>query len=202
MPRAIAIDEDFSGRRRAKRNDDKSPRHFLLAMLLRSPKDSVAIFVATAVVAAIIINAMFLQSGRHPSPLFAPAVPFVSAAPQDASPMPRPRPVDADAKPADTAKAAAVAPAVTNPKPISSTGAVAHSDPVGDLIANSRRTSAVQRTLAEYGYAQLKPTGVMNAETQAAIAKFERERKLPVDGQMSDRLLRELAVLSGHPIDN
>ena len=84
---------------------------------------------------------------------------------------------------------------------LSSTARAAPADPVGDLIANSRRISAVQRTLAEYGYAQLKPTGVMNAETQAAIAKFERERKLPVDGQMSDRLLRELAVLSGHPIE-
>ncbi len=204
MPKAIAIDEDFNGRRRTKRNEDTSPRNFVLAMLLRSPKDSLAIFLATAVVAAIIINAMFLQSGHHhPSPLFAPAVPFVSATPQDASPIPRPRPVDASVKPADTAaKAAPAVPAVINPKPVANTGAVAHSDPVGDLIASSRRISAVQRTLAEYGYAQLKPTGVMNAETQAAIAKFERERKLPVDGQISDRLLRELALLSGHPIDN
>ena len=202
MPKAIAINEDFSGRKRAKRSDDKSPRHFVLAMLLHSPKDTVAGFLATALVAAIIINAMFLQSGRHPSPLFAPAVPFVSAPPQDdASPMPRPRPADASAKPADAAKTAAVPPAMTSPKPIANSNMVAHSDPVGDLITNSRRISAVQRTLAEYGYAQLKPTGVMNAETQAAIAKFERERKLPVTGQMSDRLLRELAVLSGHPIE-
>ena len=48
---------------------------------------------------------------------------------------------------------------------------------------------------------QIKATGVMNSETQAAITKFERERKLPITGQMSDRLLRELAVLSGRPIE-
>jgi Putative peptidoglycan binding domain len=199
VPRAIAIDDDFSGRRRPKRNEEPQ-RHFMLAMLLRSPKDTVAIFLATATVAAIIVNAMYLQSGRHPSPLFAPAVPFVSAAPQDVSPMPRPRPVEANAKPADAAKPAVTA-AVINPKPIASSNMVAHSDPVGDLIATSRRITAVQRTLAEYGYAQLKPTGVMNAETQAAITKFERERKLPVTGQMSDRLLREIAQLSGRPIE-
>jgi hypothetical protein len=201
VPRAIAIDEDFGGRRRAKRGEDRSPRNFVLGLLLRSPKDSVAAFLATAVVAAITINALFLQSGRHPSPLFAPAVPFVSAVPQDAaSPMPRPRPSEASAKPADM-KTAAVPAAMTSPKPIANSNMVAHSDPVGDLITTSRRLGAVQRALAEYGYAQLKPTGVMNAETQAAIAKFERERKLPVTGQMSDRLLREIAVLTGHPVE-
>lgn len=102
---------------------------------------------------------------------------------------------------AEVTKPAAVTAAVTSPKPIANSNMVAHSDPVGDLIVSSRRISAVQRTLAEYGYAQLKPTGVMNTETQAAIAKFERERKLPVTGQMSDRLLREVALLSGHPIE-
>jgi peptidoglycan hydrolase-like protein with peptidoglycan-binding domain len=61
--------------------------------------------------------------------------------------------------------------------------------------------AAVQRALTEYGYGQLKPTGTIGADTQAAIQKFERERKLPVTGQMSDRLLRELAATIGRPID-
>ncbi len=59
----------------------------------------------------------------------------------------------------------------------------------------------MQRTLTEYGYGQLKPTGTIGADTQAAIAKFERARKLPVTGQMSDRLVHELAAMIGHPID-
>ena len=202
MPKAIAIDDDFAGCRRSRRKEEKPSRNVMLAMVLRSPKDSVAVFLATAIVAAIMINALFLQRGRHPSPLFAPAVPFVSTTPQDvASPMPRPRPAEASAKPADPVKTASVPAAMTSPKPIANTSAVAHSDPVGDLIVSSRRITVVQRTLAEYGYAQIKPTGVMNAETQAAIAKFERERKLPVTGQMSDRLLREIAVLTGHPVE-
>ena len=61
--------------------------------------------------------------------------------------------------------------------------------------------AAVQRTLTEYGYGQLKPTGTVGSDTQAAIQKFERERKLPVTGQMSDRLLRELTAMIGHPVD-
>jgi hypothetical protein len=72
-----------------------------------------------------------------------------------------------------------------------------------DAIASSgsRRVAAVQRALTEYGYGQLKPTGTIGSDTQAAIQKFERDRKIPVTGQMSDRLVRELAAMIGHPID-
>jgi peptidoglycan hydrolase-like protein with peptidoglycan-binding domain len=59
----------------------------------------------------------------------------------------------------------------------------------------------VQRALTEYGYGQLKPTGVVGTDTQAAIQKFEKARKLPVTGQMSDRLVRELATTIGHPVE-
>jgi peptidoglycan hydrolase-like protein with peptidoglycan-binding domain len=61
--------------------------------------------------------------------------------------------------------------------------------------------AAVQRALTEYGYGQLKPTGAIGSDTQAAIQKFERERKMPVTGQMSDRLVRELIMVIGRPID-
>jgi peptidoglycan hydrolase-like protein with peptidoglycan-binding domain len=64
-----------------------------------------------------------------------------------------------------------------------------------------RRVAAVQRALTENGYGQLKPTGAIGPDTQAAIQKFERERKLPMTGQVSDRLVRELAAVTGHPID-
>ena len=64
-----------------------------------------------------------------------------------------------------------------------------------------RRIATVQRTLTEYGYGQLKPTGMIGADTQAAITKFERDRKLPVTGQMSDRLVHELKTMTGRPLD-
>jgi peptidoglycan hydrolase-like protein with peptidoglycan-binding domain len=65
----------------------------------------------------------------------------------------------------------------------------------------ARRVAAVQRALTEYGYGQLKATGTIGADTQAAIQKFERERKMPVTGQVSDRLVRELGTMIGHPIE-
>src|SRR5258705_320188 len=74
-----------------------------------------------------------------------------------------------------------------------------------EIIANpslgTRRAAAVQRALTEYGYGQLKPTGTVGSDTQAAIQKFERERKLPVTGQISDRLVRELIAVTGRPIE-
>ena len=73
----------------------------------------------------------------------------------------------------------------------------------GDAVSGSglRRVAAVQRALTEYGYGQLKPTGTVGSDTQAAIQKFERARKITVTGQMSDRLVRELTAVIGHPID-
>jgi peptidoglycan hydrolase-like protein with peptidoglycan-binding domain len=73
--------------------------------------------------------------------------------------------------------------------------------PAPIALAGVRRVAAVQRALTEYGYGQLKPSGTMGPDTQAAIQKFERERRLPVTGQVSDRLVRELAAVIGHPIE-
>ncbi len=67
--------------------------------------------------------------------------------------------------------------------------------------SSSRRVAAVQRALTKYGYGQLQPTGTVGSDTQAAIQKFERARKMPVTGQMSDRLVRELTAMIGEPID-
>jgi peptidoglycan hydrolase-like protein with peptidoglycan-binding domain len=49
------------------------------------------------------------------------------------------------------------------------------------------RIAGVQRALSEYGYGNLKVTGAMSGETQSAIQKFEREHKMQVTGQVSDR---------------
>jgi peptidoglycan hydrolase-like protein with peptidoglycan-binding domain len=67
--------------------------------------------------------------------------------------------------------------------------------------APSKRVIALQRALADYGYGQIKPSGIVDAETQAAIEKFERERKLPITGQASDRVVRELAAMTGRPLE-
>ena len=74
-------------------------------------------------------------------------------------------------------------------------------DPIAEMLTPSNRVVAVQRALTEFGYGQIDPTGVVDPETQVAIEKFERLRKLPVTGQVSDRVARELAALTGRPIE-
>jgi len=75
-------------------------------------------------------------------------------------------------------------------------------DPIGEIIAPpARRVSAVQRVLSDFGYGQIKPTGVFDRETQDAIEQFERAKKLPVTRQITPVLMRELAALAGRPIE-
>ena len=119
-------------------------------------------------------------------------------------PMPRPPRLSprrqirsrAKSKPAPIANPSAVTPRPPLPVPNAK-----RTDPVGDLIKSSRRAASVQRVLSEYGYGQLKPTGIIGPDTQVAIQKFERERKMPVTGQLSDRLVHDLGVLAGRPLD-
>jgi peptidoglycan hydrolase-like protein with peptidoglycan-binding domain len=77
----------------------------------------------------------------------------------------------------------------------------ARNDAITEALGPSKRVMAVQRALAEYGYGQLKPTSVIDRETRTAVEKFERERKLPITGQVSDRIARELAALTGRPLE-
>jgi hypothetical protein len=183
-------------------------RGLALRVLLHSPKDMVAGALAFAAVSAIIANALLLQTGHHPAPMFGSAVTMPATA---SNPLPRPRPFGADesvteSRPAEPRPADPLTNLVkaTGPVPAAPSNALRPPAPVpasSHAEAGSRRVAAVQRALTEYGYGQLKPTGTVGSDTQAAIQKFERDRKLPVTGQMSDRLVRELIAMIGHPID-
>jgi Putative peptidoglycan binding domain len=219
----------------------------------RNPRDTIAFGVVALAVGAILINALHLQPGPHPAPIFKLRPRPVAASETPAAvPLPRPAmrsetgaggrtradviadvqrelakrnfydgPADGisgpktDAAIRDFIQAAGLKIA-TEPTedllrtlarspvkaPARGGAAPGRTDPIAELIEPSpRRVLAVQRALAEAGYGQLKPTGTYNPETRAAIEKFERERKLPITGQISDRLVRELAVLTGGPLE-
>ena len=186
-----------------------------MRIFLHSPKDVIAGALAFVAICAILINALFMQAGRHPAPMFGTVVTLPAVASVPTNPMPRPRPAEADVsppepRPADPKAADAltnlvkttstVQPANANiPRPPMTVPVSSHAESVP--LSGPHRVAAVQRALTEYGYGQLKPTGVAGADTQAAIQKFERTRKLPVTGQVSDRLVRELAAMIGHPIE-
>jgi len=65
----------------------------------------------------------------------------------------------------------------------------------------SKRILSVQRALSDFGYGQIKPTGTLDAPTQEAIKQFEHSKKMPVTGQISPRLLRELSATTGRPLE-
>ncbi|MGB7037337.1 MAG: peptidoglycan-binding domain-containing protein [Xanthobacteraceae bacterium] len=149
---------------------------------VRRPIDSAAILLAAATSIVIMINAVFLQSGPHPAPFLVNP----RSEPIASSDAPKPN-ASAPQRRLTTAIAA---------QPV----AVRRDDPIADLIGPSPRIAAVQRALSDYGYGQVHPSGILDDATTAAIEKFERERRLPVTGEVTDRLMRELASLVGHPL--
>lgn len=233
MPKKPAKDEAAPRRRGAKAAviDVETERNIVLRVLLHSPKDTLAGLVAVAAIGAIVANALFFQTGRHPAPMFGTVInlPAPSAVPLS-NPLPRPRPVGADTSPLEPRatefrvepKPAERAAEKAPEKPVEATASTRSNDPMTNLVKATtstapsalrppapipvqspaaRRIAGVQRALSEYGYGNLKITGTMSGETQAAIQKFEREHKMQVTGQVSDRLLRELAAAIGHPVE-
>jgi peptidoglycan hydrolase-like protein with peptidoglycan-binding domain len=233
---------------RSRRSRADAGRGLLAATIARHPREFVGLVMAAATTVAIFVNALFLQSGPHPAPIFATR-PF--------TPLPRPHPVAAPA-PAPTASArsqvelvseiqralaargfyqgtvdgiwgaktdlaarqfaqaagltidpapnekllrAITAAKTASPQAPAASPAPARSDPIAALLAPSKRVLAIQRALADFGYGQIKPTGVVDAETRSAIEKFERDHGMPADGQISEGFVRALAAMSGRPLD-
>lgn len=191
----------------------------------RRRSDVFMVFVAAAASAAVLFNAFALQQGKSGSRAAAPAgassdirsipapaaatpaataaapsavppagmapadpVASLTAAPAVATPLPPARPA-APPKPAAAASAAASAP-------------VALSSPAAGLLPPgevpvSPRVMAVQKALSQLGYGPVKVDGKLGAATEEAVQRFERDRRLPVTGQISDRVVREINAVAG-----
>jgi hypothetical protein len=159
------------------------------------PVDAFAILGATAATIVIVVNAVFLQSGARPAPFVAnPTLPKTAEAAPKPAQQAGPRIIDMTA----THSLAAPRPPQSVPMPVPSPR---RNDPIADLIGPSPRIMAVQRVLSNYGYGQIKPSGTLDEATSGAIEKFEREHKLPVSGRVSDRLISELAAMTGHAVE-
>ncbi len=242
----------------ARANDDTFGSRFAVKLpapllwLMRRPKDSIAGLVAAAAAVAILVNALFLQSGPHPAPIFSTRpVPVVAPLPDPMAallPGHRATPARADAQPAarvrtdlmleiqrelarrgfyegpadgfygpktdaairDFEQAAGLR-ASAEPNEVLLASIVRSSvkaqppapprDPIAALLAPTSRVTGVQRALNLFGYGPLKPTGVIDTETRSAIERFEKARKRPVTGQISDQLVQDLTALTGRPLE-
>lgn len=171
------------------------------------PGEVIGSFATLAAAAAVSLNALGFQAGRHPAPI----LPKVAV-----KESPARKPAERPAQAAQAAQAALPAAPATEPAPKAARSpeakpdarAAAKADPIGDILRNEDTTASVtpkpdkaviqaQKALAKLGYGPLKADGVMGSSTRAAIEKFEKDRKLPVRGEPSGRTLRELAARSG-----
>jgi hypothetical protein len=188
----------------------------LLAPFAQRPGASVACAVFAALMTGILLNALAFQNARHPSPLFGTPI---MIAPQAEAPKPVPRPVSISAAPAAGAPSIPVAiptrpvatPRDAEPAPTKAP------DAIGDMLRASPATSSgaspaypsaidatrillVQKALMKLGYV-VRPDGVMGATTRQAIEKFERERGWQPHGELTPKVVREISLRSGLPLE-
>ena len=142
-----------------------------LEALLRHPRLCAGAALSLAVMAAICVNAIWYQPGKHPAPLFAT------------------RTLD------NTAVAATRQPAkVTTPSArVELASAAAAADPAaseesGELLRE------VQTALSVRGYYDGKLDGIYGSRTNAAITAFQKDNNLPQDGKVSLRLLTRVLL--------
>jgi peptidoglycan hydrolase-like protein with peptidoglycan-binding domain len=230
----------------------RKPLQFPLVLRILVPRsrDSIAGIVAAIGVVAILVNALFMQAGPHPAPIFggkpAPLVapsfgPVVALLPErsnrkvEVATPARPRGElvadiqrelskrgfyegaadgvygpKTDSAVRDFEQAAGLRASVEPTEALLATivGSSAKAppvperkDPIAELLAPNKRLVAIQRALADFGYGPIQPTGQHDAQTRAAIERFERARRRPVTGQVNEQLARDLAAMTGRPLD-
>jgi hypothetical protein len=164
--------------------------------ITRRPVDAIAVISAAGVSIVIVVNAIFLQSGMH--------TPFVDAGKSNGKSDSLKGPTANNPPPVKASGPNAPAQVITtstSTQPPAQPAVGRRGDAITEMIGPSSRIAAVQRALSQYGYGQIKMSGILDGPTSAAIQKFEHEHNMPSTGRVSDRLLKELAGLAGHPIE-
>jgi len=149
--------------------------------------------VLTALLVAIAVNALLLQRGRHPAPLFGPQQPKASPPPSDAG--------SASAlSAADIARGTSPAAAQVLPPARTATAngsAQRAPDQIGDFLGgepqhdDERLTIAAQNALVKLGYV-IKADGKEGVATHQALRDFEHMHGLPLTTEITPRLVKKL----------
>ncbi len=173
----------------------------------------VLIFFGLAVMVVVPINALYLQEGRHPAPLF--RMSSLLPEPQIEAPLPPPRPatkapakIDAakpEAAKAESVKKASgldqIAELIDGRLPKSDAKPHHGKDAIGEALAhtdgdNKTTVLLAQRALVKLGYV-LRQDGVFGGTTRQAIEKFERANRMPVTGELTPKLVKLLGQRAG-----
>ncbi len=70
--------------------------------------------------------------------------------------------------------------------------AAAAGNPPGEVRPADPDIAAVQEALANAAYGPLLADGLLGQQTRDAIERFQRDRNLPVTGEINDALILEL----------
>lgn len=154
------------------------------------------VFLSVAALAGVGVplNALYLQDGRHPAPLFQKGRPEPEArrARLETPPAPLRAPID---EPIPEPAALKPAAAKAEPRPAEKR----HADSIGALLGSApakageaeKNIRQAQQALAKLGYS-VQTDGVMGAGTRRALEKFERANGLPANGELDAAVLRRL----------
>jgi peptidoglycan hydrolase-like protein with peptidoglycan-binding domain len=139
-----------------------------------NPAMSGGLMVMAITAMAIMSNALFLQAGRHPEPLFATRPAAVAEAPAKASvPLPHPR-VQLPAATGAPAPNAAVAPTAAAPAAVDQSKVL---------------VTAMQREMARLGIYTGTIDGLSGPRTKAAISTWQTAAGIKVTGEPTPELL-------------
>src|SRR5262245_18901570 len=125
-------------------------RSFVARLIHSHKKEWMLVTLAVVAVSTVVVNALFLQTGPHPAPMFANRPAVQAPAKDNSMVVPRPRPAEKKAE----QKAEALVPA---PMPTRTRA---------ETIAD------IQRELAARGFYYGQPDGVYTAKTDIAIRDF------------------------------
>ena len=174
-----------------------------------------AIGMAATMALGIMVNALVLQKGHHPAPLFgkATAVSPTPLAAQSTAPLPPTHAVEASAAAPKAARRPIVATHDDDAPgsddaisrllaggPGSGAKAAARSDAKKDDKGTGKMVTGVQRALTKLGF-KVPATGAAGPATKKAIEAFQKDRHMPVKGEVDRRLVKVLAAESGIKID-
>lgn len=153
-----------------------------------NPAMSGGLMVMAITAMAIMSNALFLQAGRHPEPLFATRTAATERAPAKPAavvPVPHTREQAPAAMPASSPKAVAPPPpkaaAVPSPAPVPA-----------PVDAQKTLVAAIQRELARLGIYTGAIDGAFGPRTKAAIAAWQTADGIPATGEPTPELLAAL----------
>ncbi|MGO9786849.1 MAG: peptidoglycan-binding domain-containing protein [Stellaceae bacterium] len=184
-----------------------------------------------ALLAMIVVNAVYLQHQRHPAPLFGSTFKI-----EPPKPPPRPARLDAllsEKLPVAVMSKVAASDAALAPPPaaaVASSGAPSAA-PVAPVAAPAKkRGDAIGALLGDNGAARnvemsadpapppaktvvtaqralqklgasVKPDGAFGATTKKALEAFQRDNHLPVNGELTAKTRHLLAARSGLPVE-